>query len=269
MKSLMLHIVATIIAIATLLPFVWMVSASFMPSGASLAAPPPLIPQQVTLTHYIKLFQQLNLGRYFLNSFVLAVSVTLLSVLVNSLAGFAFAKYAFPGRRRLFVFLIASMIVPGQVTMLPVFFLLNRLGLLNTYFGVILPGMASVFGIFLIEQYMRSIPDSLLESARIDGASEFWIYRHIIVPLARPVLVTLALFTFMGSWNDFLWPLIVMSKQEMYTLPVALANLAREHVPDTELMMAGSVLTVLPVVLVFLILQRHYIQGLMLGGLKE
>jgi multiple sugar transport system permease protein len=211
----------------------------------------------------------MNMGRYFLNSLVLSVSVTLVSLFVNSLAGYAFAKFSFRGKRPIFTFLISSMIIPGQITMLPVFLLLNKLGLLNTYFGIILPGMASIFGIFLINQYLKSISNSFIEAAYIDGAGDFLIYWKIILPLAKPVLVTLALFTFMGTWNDFLWPLIVMTKEEMYTLPVALASLSGEHVQDTELMMAGSVITIIPVVIVFVALQKYYIQGIVLGGLKE
>jgi multiple sugar transport system permease protein len=142
------------------------------------------------------------------------------------------------------------------------------MGLINTYFGVIIPGMASIFGIFLIRQFALSIPDSLLEAARIDGAGDFRIYWSLILPLCKPILITLAIFTFMGTWNDFLWPLIVMTDESMYTLPVALANLSGEHVQDTELMMAGSVLTVLPVVLVFIALQRAYMRGVMMGSVK-
>ena len=153
--------------------------------------------------------------------------------------------------------------------MLPVFMMLNRMGILNTYFGIILPGMASIFGIFLIRQYLYSIPDSLLEAARMDGASDFRIYWQIILPLAKPVLMTLALFTFMGTWNDFLWPLIVLTKGSMATLPVALANLMGEHAPDPELMMAGAVVTVFPVIILFITLQKHYIRGIMMGGIRE
>ncbi len=152
--------------------------------------------------------------------------------------------------------------------MLPLFLLLKELHLVNTYWGVLVPGLASVFGIFLIRQYAAGIPDSLLDAARIDGASELRIYWSLFLPACRPVLVTLAIFTFMGTWNDFLWPLIVLTDSSMYTLPVALANLIGEHVQDTELMMAGAVLTVLPVVVLFLALQRYYIAGILSGSLK-
>ncbi len=211
----------------------------------------------------------MNLSRYFLNSLILAVSVTVVSILVNLLAGFTFAKFNFKGKRSIFTFLLSSMIIPGQVTMLPVFLMLNKLDLLNTYFGIIIPVMASIFGIFLIRQYLQGVPDSLLEAARIDGAKEFTIYWRIILPLAKPVLVTLALFTFMGTWNDFLWPLIVMTRQDIYTLPVALSNLLGEHAPDPELMMAGSVITIMPVLIVFMFLQKYYIQSILLGGIKQ
>ena len=160
------------------------------------------------------------------------------------------------------------MVIPGQVTMLPLFFMLKKMGFINTYIGVIIPGMASIFGIFLIRQFILTIPDSFIEAARIDGASDFKIYLKIILPLCKPILVTLALFTFIGAWNDFLWPLIVMTRDEMYTLPVALANLMGEHAQDMELMMAGSLLTILPIMVLFLVMQKYYIEGIMIGGIK-
>jgi multiple sugar transport system permease protein len=152
--------------------------------------------------------------------------------------------------------------------MVPLFLMLKHMGLVNTYGGVIVPGMASIFGIFLVRQYAQSIPDELIEAARIDGASEFRIFRAIVVPLLKPIIVTLAVFTLLGTWNDFMWPLIVLTDRELYTLPVALASLSREHVQDNELMMAGSVLTTLPVLLVFLALQRYYVEGLTVGSIK-
>jgi len=185
------------------------------------------------------------------------------------MAGYAFAKYRFKGKDGLFRILISSMIIPAQVTMLPLFLMLNKMGFINTYMGVIIPGMASIFGIFLIRQFAMSIPDSLIEAARIDGAGDFRIYLSLILPLCKPILITLAIFTFMGTWNDFLWPLIVMTDDAMYTLPVALANLSLEHVQDTELMMAGSVMTIAPVLILFAAVQRYYISGIMAGGLKE
>jgi multiple sugar transport system permease protein len=253
----------------TLFPLLWMLSVSFMPAMEGTRFPPRLIPEAVTLEHYETLFAQLNLGRYMANSAGLAVAITAISLLFNSMAGYAFAKFRFVGRDLLFRLLLAAMVIPGQVAMLPLFLMLKELGLINTYAGVIVPGMASIFGIFLIRQYVQSIPDSLLDAARIDGAGEFRIYWSLVLPLCKPILVTLAMFTFLGAWNDFLWPLIILTDSDLYTLPVALANLLGEHVQDTELMMAGSVLTLVPVMVLFLALQKYYMEGLILGSVKE
>lgn len=268
-QSAALHLVMLLGLAVTLLPFWWMVMASFMPAGEASTFPPRFWPSSWSPEHYLRLWERLQIGRYFLNSLVLAGGVTLVSLLVNSLAGYAFAKYAFKGKNAIFGLLLSSLVIPGQVTMLPVFLLLKHMGLLNSYLGIIIPGAASIFGIFLIRQYLQGVPDSLIEAARIDGAGDLRIYWTIILPLAKPILVTLALFTFMGTWNDFLWPLIVLNRQEMYTLPVAIANLMGEHAPDPELMMAGAVVTILPILVLFLALQKYYIQGILMGGLKE
>lgn len=266
--GILLHLVLLIGAVVTLTPLVWMVSASFMPTGEANASPPRFLPSQATLQHYRELFTRLELARRFFNSAVITLIATVGSVLINSLAGYAFAKLPFRGRDRLFRSLTLALVVPAQVGMLPLFLLLREMGLVNTYAGVIIPYLASVLGIFMIRQYALSIPDDLLNAARVDGAGEFRIFRSLVVPVIRPILVTLAAFTFLSAWNDFLWPLIILSDSRNYTLPVALANLVGEHVQDTELMMAGSVLTVLPALLVFLVFQRAYIRGIMAGSVK-
>jgi multiple sugar transport system permease protein len=269
-KSVLLHLALVAVFALTLAPFAWMLSTSLKPTGASFTLPPQWIPRPATLTQYRTLFAQMNFARATLNSLVVAVSVTVLGLFINSLAGFAFAKYQFPGRQRLFGLLLASMMIPGQVAMLPLFMMFNKLGLLNNYLGLIIPGMASMFGIFLLKQFMMSIPDALLDSARIDGASEWRIYWQVVLPLTKPALATLAVFSFMGAWNDFLWPLIVMTKQSMYTLPVALANLTgEEHRTQYELLMAGSVVVILPIAIAFLAMQRFYMSGITAGSVKE
>jgi len=268
-KSLLLHAVLVAGAVATLFPLLWMVSASLMPQGAASAVPPALVPGRPTLEHYRALFLRLDLGRAFFNSTLIAGLVTLVSLLLNALAGYALAKLRFPGRKPLFSTLLAAMVVPGQVAMLPLFLLLRSLGLVNTFAGVVLPAAASLFGIFLVRQYALSIPDELLEAARVDGAGELRIWWSIVLPLCRPALVTLALFTFVGTWSDFMWPLVVLTDESRYTLPVAVASLLGEHAVDVELMMAGSVVTVLPVLALFLLLQRHYIAGITMGSVKE
>ena len=255
-------------AMLSLFPIIWMVSASLMPSGEASTFPPRLFPSTITFAHYYDLFTRLSLGKYLFNSAFIAIVVTGLSLIINSMAGYAFAKLRFRGREKVFRALSAGLVLPVQVSMLPLFLLLKNLGLINTYWGVIIPGLASIFGIFLIRQYAISIPDEMLDAARVDGASEMRIFWSIVVPGILPILATLAIWTFLATWNDFMWPLIVLSDESHYTLPVALANLAGEHVQDTELMMAGSVITIIPVMLVFLFLQRYYIQGVMAGSVK-
>jgi len=268
LTRLLLYALLILGAVLALLPMVWMLSASLMPSGEASTFPPHFFPSRVTFAHYSDLFTRLNLGKYLLNSAFVALVVTFASLAINSMAGYAFAKLRFRGRDRLFRMLSTGLVLPVQVAMLPLFLLLKNLHLINTYWGVIIPGMASIFGIFLVRQYALAIPDEMLDAARVDGASEFRIFWSIVVPGIVPILATLSIWTFLATWNDFMWPLIVLSDESHYTLPVALANLAGEHVQDTELMMAGSVLTVIPVMLVFLFLQRYYIQGVMAGSVK-
>jgi multiple sugar transport system permease protein len=239
-----------------------------MPSGEASTFPPHFLPSTVTFEHYVSLFTRLSIGRYLFNSALIAIIVTTTSLMINGMAGYAFAKLRFRGRDRLFKALSGGLVLPVQVAMLPLFLLLKNMGLINTYWGVIIPGMSSIFGIFLVRQYALAIPDEMLDAARVDGASEFRIFWSIVVPGIVPILATLAIWTFLATWNDFMWPLIVLSDESHYTLPVALANLAGEHVQDIELMMAGSVITIIPVMLVFLFLQRYYIQGVMAGSVK-
>ncbi|HSK19137.1 MAG TPA: carbohydrate ABC transporter permease [Longimicrobiales bacterium] len=268
LHAILIYALLAIGCVIALLPMVWMVSASLMETGAANQYPPRLLPERVTLEHYRALFTRLNLGRYLINSAFIATTVTVVSLLINSMAGYAFAKLRFRGRDRTFRFLTLGLVIPVQVSMLPLFLLMRELGLINTYWGVIIPGMASIFGIFLIRQYALSIPDDLIDAARIDGAGEFRIYWSVILPVVRPILATLAIWTFLSTWNDFMWPLIVLSDDSMFTLPVALANLSGERVQDTELMMAGAVLTTLPVMLVFVFLQRYYVEGITMGSVK-
>ncbi|MEW5838880.1 MAG: carbohydrate ABC transporter permease [Pseudomonadota bacterium] len=267
-RRIPLHLALFSLALLTLAPFAWMLAASFMPAGEASAIPPRLWPSAPTLQHYRDLFTRMDMARYALNSALIALLATLLSTLINAMAGYAFAKLRFAGRETLFRSLLAAMVIPAQVAMLPLFLMLKEMGLINTYGGVLVPLLASIFGIFLVRQYAQDIPDAMLDAARLDGAGEFRLFWAVVLPMLRPILATLALFTFMGSWNDFMWPLIVLSDGAMHTLPVALANLSGEHMQDTELMMAASTLTVLPVLIVFLLLQKQYIAGLTQGSLK-
>lgn len=254
--------------LATIMPFVWMVSTSLKSPDEIFTREPVFIPEKPTMSHYRELFEKVNFAGHFMNSLIVAGGLTVLSVLINSMAAYAFAKLNFPGREKLFTLLLLTMMVPGQVTMMPVFIILKNLGLLNSYLGLIIPGSASVFAVFMLKQFMYEIPDELLEAARIDGCSEFRIYRSIILPLCKPIIATLIIFNFMGAWNEFLWPLIIMLDEKKYTLPVALSNLNGQYNTEWGLLMAGSVVVVIPVILIFLLAQKHYIKGIAAGAVK-
>jgi len=267
--------------IITLAPFLWMISTSFKSTEAIFTRTPNLIPEKPTLENYQRLFGieppeirekkgtiGLSFGVHSKNSIIVAISITVVSLFINSLAAFAFAKYNFPGKEKIFALLLATLMIPSQMTMMPVFLLLRSLGLLNSYLGLIIPASASAFGIFLIRQFMLTIPNDLIESARIDGCSDFRIYWNIVLPLCKPVLASLGVFTFMGAWNDFLWPLIIMTKESMYTLPVALANLSGEYVTEYGLLMAGSLVVVAPIIIIFLFAQKFVIESFAHTGLK-
>lgn len=267
-RAILLNVLVAVIALVVVFPLAWMLSVSFMSTGEAANFPPPLLPKQWTLEHYRDLFVTQGMGRYMLNSLGLATLATVLALAFTVPAGYAFAKLRFRGRDRIFQLLIGALVIPAQIGTLPLFLMLKSVGLVNTWPGALVPWLASIFGIFLIRQYALSIPEEMLEAARVDGATEGQIFRRVVLPTMTPILVTLALFVFLGSWNDFLWPLIILTDQSNYTLPVALAALSREHVQDIELMMAGAVVTVAPVLILFLVLQRFYIRGMLAGSVK-
>ena len=268
LASLAVNVALALIALVTLFPLAWMVSASFMAPGEASTYPPPVLPHAATLANYRLLFAEHGILRQVANSLFISLLATGLSLAFNLTAGYAFAKLRFAGRERVFRVLLGALIIPAQVTMMPLFLMLRGMGLVNTYAGALVPWLASVFGIFMVRQYALTVPDEMLEAARIDGASELRIFVSVVLPVLKPIIVTLAVLTFLGAWNDFMWPLIVLTDHDVQTLPVALAALSREHVQDAELMMAGAVITVLPVLLLFLALQRYYVRGLLVGSVK-
>ncbi|HEV7314837.1 carbohydrate ABC transporter permease [Sphingopyxis sp.] len=261
-------LLAALVTLLTVAPLLWMVSVSFMAPGEAAQFPPPLLPETPSLENYRTLFGTFGIGRFLANSLLVSTLATILALLFTIPAGYAFAKLRFKGRNATFRLLVAALVVPGQIGMLPLFLELKAMGLVNSYAGALIPWLAGIFCIFLVRQYCLSIPDEMLEAARIDGASEGQILRRVVLPILTPIIVTLALFVFLGSWNDFMWPLIVLADQDLYTLPVALAAMSREHVQDNELMMAGAVITTLPVLILFLALQRFYLSGLLTGSVK-
>jgi multiple sugar transport system permease protein len=255
-------------------PFYWALSTSFKPSADVFASPPKLIPDPWVLQNYRDVFTLLPFQRYFFNSVLVTSAIVGLNVVFDTAAAYAFAKLRFPGRNVLFFLLLITLMVPFQVNLIPLYRIMvglhdisSHLGV-DTYSALILPGAIQVFGIFLMRQFLQSIPDEVLESARVDGASEFRILRSIVFPVAAPGMATLAIFTFLGAWNDFLWPLIVTNTDQIRTLPVGLALLARKNTVNWGDTMAGTVLAAAPMILVFLALQRRFIEGLTAGALK-
>ena len=276
-RAILANTAVVLLTALTIAPLLYMVIVSFMPRGESSTLPTPLWPSHWSLENYHELLvRRLIDGAWFdyrivpalFNSVAIAAISTLLGLLLTVPAGYAFAKLRFRGRERLLKILIASLVVPGQVAMLPLFLIFKQLALVNSYAGVILPSLAGIFAILFVRQATLAIPDEMIDAARIDGASEARIFVTIVLPLLTPIVVTLALFMFLGSWNDFLWPLIVLADQHLYTLPVAVAAIAREHSADGELMMAAAVVTTMPVLLLFLAMQRYYLTGLLGGSVK-
>jgi multiple sugar transport system permease protein len=250
-------------------PFVWMLLSSLKPEREIRRLPPTWWPETLTLENYEQLFTRMDFPRFFANSVIVAVAITAGNLLFCSMLGYALAKLRFPGRRALFAIVLGMLMVPGMVMFVPQFVLVSNLGLTNTYPGLIVPFVAGPFGVFLMRQFLLSIPDELVEAARVDGAGEFRIFARIVMPLARPALATLGILTFLSSWNSFLWPLVVATTEDKYTLPVALAlfSVGQNRI-DFGLMLAGSVVVVAPVLVVFVLLQRHFLRGIATTGLK-
>jgi multiple sugar transport system permease protein len=250
-------------------PFIWMVLGSFKTTGELRHVPPTLLPQNPTLENYAELFDRLNFLRFFFNSSVVAAAVTAGNVVFCSMLGYALAKLRFPGKRILFGVVLGTLMVPSIVTFMPLFVLVANLNLVNTHAGLILPFLAGAFGVFLMRQFIGGIPDELLDAARVDGAGEHYIFWRIVMPLCGPAIATLAILTFLGSWNSFLWPLVVANTEDMYTLPVAIALFATgQQETNVALLMAGSVVVILPVLIVFILLQRYFTQGIAMTGIK-
>lgn len=250
-------------------PFLWMLLGSFKPTPELRQVPPTWLPENATLGNYRDLFERLNFPRYFFNSAVVAITVTLGNLLFCSMLGYALAKLHFPGKRVLFLLVLGTLMVPGIVTFMPLFVIEANLGIINTHAGLILPFLAGAFGAFLMRQFIIGLPDELLDAARVDGAGEYYIFFRIILPLLGPPLATLGILTFLGSWNSFLWPLVAATTEDMYTLPVAIALFAvGQQETNFGLLLAGAVVVVLPVLLIFVLLQRYFTQGIAMTGIK-
>lgn len=265
------YIVLIIGATIALTPFIWAISTSFKMPGKEFSIPIEIIPKPFTLENYVELFSNpiLNFKLVFLNTVKIALPTTLGVLFVCSLAGFSFAKLKFPGRDYIFVLLLGTMMIPHSVTLIPQYLLMRTLGWLNTFLPLIIPVMlTNIYGSFLMRQFFLSLPDELLDSARVDGCDPFSMYLKIALPLAKPALMTLLIITFMGSWNNFFGPLVYLTRPRLFTIQLALSYLNSEAGIEWSLLMAGTVVSILPVLILFLALQRYYVQGVTLSGLK-
>ena len=266
---ILLYTVLTLGLLLMIAPFVWMVLGSFKGQGEFLRLPPTWLPEAPTLGNYERLVERLDMPRFFFNSIVVAVAVTLGNLVFAPMLGYALAKLRFAGKGVLMGLVLATLMLPGAATLIPLFVLMSALGLVNSYPALILPFLAGPFSVFLTRQFFIGLPDELLEAARMDGASEFRIFAQIAMPLAGPVLATLAILVFLGTWNAFIYPLVMAQEPDMYTLPVALATFATgQFQADHGMLMAGSVVLIAPVLVIFLLLQRWITEGIATTGLK-
>jgi multiple sugar transport system permease protein len=262
------YLLLILLAALMLFPFLWMVATSVTSDAQLFVTPPQLIPSPIEADNYGRVAELFPLERFLFNSILVAVVATTLQVLTSALAAYAFARLRFRGRDALFVVYLATLMVPMQVTIVPLFIEMRYLGLVNTYPGLILPGIVSVFGTFLLRQAFLGLPRETEEAAFIDGAGHWTVFRRIVLPLSRPAIATFSIFAFMASWNAFLWPLVIVSSQDLMTLPVGLSNLHGQYSTAWNLVMAGATVSVIPILIVYVLAQRHVIRGVTLSGLK-
>ena len=266
--TLSFYVAAILLAVIALIPFLWMVSTSFKSRGALMSIPIQWIPENPTWDACIKVFSKFPFAKTIGNSLFISVSYTLITLLSSSMAAFAFAKLQFPGNQLLLGGYLATMMIPTQVTMIPLFVVMNRLGLSDTYASVIMPSIFRPFAVFMLVQQMRTIPNDFLDAARIDGANVFQVFVRVALPLCIPSLATLSITTFMESWNDYLWPLLMLSDKNKMTLPIALSTLNGQYATEYNVLMAGSLISMIPIIVIYVIAQKQFKYGMMAGGIK-
>ncbi len=262
------YIISILLAVLALIPFLWMISTSLKSRGALMSIPIEWIPTEPTLDAYTEVFSRFPFLRTIGNSLFISVAFTLITLVSASMAAFAFAKLRFRGSGVILSIYIATMMIPTQVTMIPLFVVMNRLGLIDSYASVILPSMFKPFAVFLLVQQMKTIPNDYLDAARIDGAGLFHIYFRVALPLCIPTLATLAVTTFMESWNDYLWPLLMLTDRNKMTLPIALSTLNGQYNTEYNVLMAGSLISMIPIIIIYIAAQKQFKAGLMAGGIK-
>ena len=263
-----IHVVLILTSLVFIVPFLWMFLSSFKPALEIIQIPPTFIPKKFTLNNFRTIFERLHFWRFFLNSIVVSITITIIAMFTSSLAGFVFTKFDFPGREAIFIVFLAGLMIPFAVIVLPMYLFVSKLGLQNTYLGLIIPLCVSPFGIFLVRQFMEGIPMEMIEAARIDGASNMWIYFRIMIPLSSAGIGGVGVFTFLWTWNQLWWPLMIISKQDMQTLPLAIAALTFQHAKRYDMIVTGATLAIVPVMIVFAFAQRRLIKGVTLTGMK-
>ncbi len=263
------YIVLLFFALLYLVPIIWMILSSFKDGSELFRFPPKLFPENWSLENYYDALSRGSFSVYFKNSFIVTILATLLTIVINTMAGYAFAKYRFPGSTFFFMFFMATLMLPLEVLMIPIFQVIKKTGMYNNFLGLIIPPAATPAGVFLVRQYFLTVPNELIESARIDGASELKIFTRLMLPIARPVISVLAVFSFLWRWNDYMWPLIVIKDTSKYTIQVALAGFVGQYAVDWGSLLAMGVLTMIPVLIVFLIFQKQFIKGFVTAGMKE
>ncbi len=271
-KHFLLHVLGFLfiflMALVALFPFYWMLVTAVKPINEIFAFPPKLWPSQFIWSNFATAMERANFPVYFKNSFIVTASSTIITVCINLLAGYAFAKYDFFGKEFFFLLVLSTLMIPLQVTMIPVFIIASKIGIRNTLLGVIIPPCAEAFGLFMARQFISDIPNELLEAGRIDGATEFTLFSKIVVPNVKPLISTLVIFTVMWRWNDLQWPLIMLSNDEHFTVQLGLSNLNAAQYVNWNDMMAASLISVIPVIVVFLIFQRQFVEGMASSGIK-
>jgi len=265
--TIIIGIGLTIGALATAFPFIWMVTSSVKPQQESVSYPPTILTLHPTLTYFKELFTQLDFGRYLLNT-IAVVLIGFVGLFFIAMAGYAFAKFEFRGKGFMFFLVLATMMIPVQLTMIPTYLILSRMKLTNTLIGIAMPTLVSAFGIFLFRQFMSTLPSEIFEAAKLDGAGEWLIFLRVVIPMSMPIIAVQAVLTFIAGWNSFLWPLIIANDQNLYTLSVGLSLLNKQISANPSLEMAAATLMVLPILFVFMIFQRFIVQGFALSGLK-
>lgn len=270
-SRVLMHVIVAVGALFMMLPFFWMLSAAVKRREDIFVLPPVWIPQDILWGNFVEVWTRVPMAQAYVNSLKIAGTVTVFTLLTSSLAAYAFAKIEFPGKRISFATLMATIMIPSQATLIPVFILMSRLGWIDTHWPLIVPpALTNAFGVFLLRQFFMGVPDDLIDAARIDGANPIQIYRRVAIPIVRPALMTLAIFTFLGNWNAFLTPLIYINSEELWTVPLLISNFQDAYGVESEwgLLMAASSLALVPVLIVYIFAQRYFIEGVALTGLK-